>query len=71
MQRMIGIFAVSIGIASLLGLVLFPDVLRKARTPTAEAQGGGDKNKPNAIGEKKMSRLDEIRQNMQHKNPKV
>lgn len=69
MQRMIGIFAVSIGISSLLGMVLFPDVLRKAGMPAQSVDG--DKNKLDTQAQKKLSRLDEIRQNMQHKNPKV
>ena len=67
-QRMIGIFALAIGIASLFAMVLFPDATRQAQVSSFNAQmyestGGMP---PQDTGG--MSRLDEIRNKMNQKN---
>jgi hypothetical protein len=68
-QRMIGIFALSIGIASLFAMVLFPDATRQAQVSSFNAQMySGDTGgiPPQDTGS--MSRLDAIRNKMSQKN---
>jgi hypothetical protein len=73
-QRMIGIFALSIGIASLFAMVLFPDSTRQAHISSINAQtfnpqagfmDTGGMQPPVEGGNR--SRLDNIRQKMQQR----
>ncbi|MDQ7027266.1 MAG: hypothetical protein Q9P44_17105 [Anaerolineae bacterium] len=72
-QRMIGIFALSIGIASLFAIVLFPDASRQAQVSSFSAQslsdtGGMPPQQPPQVEGGGMSRLDAIRQKMRQKD---
>jgi hypothetical protein len=72
-QRMIGIFALSIGIASLFAMVLFPDATRQAHISSINAQSfnpqgyvdTGAMQPPVDSGNR--SRLDQIRNKIQQK----
>jgi hypothetical protein len=72
-QRMIGIFALSIGIASLFAMVLFPDSTRQAHISSINAQSfnpqgyvdTGAMQPPVDVGNR--SRLDQIRNKIQQK----
>jgi hypothetical protein len=69
-QRMIGIFALAIGIASLFAMVLFPDTTRQAQVSAFNAQMYGDDTggMPPQGDTGGMSRLDTIRNKMSQKN---